>query len=151
MKSRYPAYEIVQVSNSINRKLDEVTTKSGYRELTGQNSSIIRLLYNNNSKEIFQKDIEKKFNVRRSTISNSLNLLEKKGYVTRNKVENDARLKVIKLTPKGKKAGKDMNREITRFHDSLTAGMTTDDLKLFLSWLDNIHSNLDKFSFKAQN
>lgn len=42
---------------------------------------------------IFQKDLETEFCIGRSTVTNILNLMEKKGFVRRESVSYDARLK----------------------------------------------------------
>lgn len=52
--------------------------------------------------EVFQRDLEAALDVRRSTISNVLGILENKGYIRRESVACDARLKKLVLTPGGK-------------------------------------------------
>ena len=65
------------------------------------NGWIMRYLYENRKKDIFQKDIEKFFSIGRSTVTNIIQILEKKGYVRRESVEYDARLKKVILTEQG--------------------------------------------------
>ena len=62
---------------------------------------IIRYLYENREQDIFQKDIEQRFAVGRSTVTNLIQLMEKKGFVKRESVKQDARLKKVILTEKG--------------------------------------------------
>ncbi len=57
--------------------------------------------------EVFQRDLERKLDVRRSTVSNVLGILEKKGYVRRESVCEDARLKKLLLTQEGMKVYQD--------------------------------------------
>ena len=45
------------------------------------------------SRIFFQKDIEQRFAVGRSTVTNLIQLMEKKGFVKRESVKQDARLK----------------------------------------------------------
>lgn len=51
--------------------------------------------------DVFQRDLEAALDVRRSTISNVLGILENKGYIRRESVACDARLKKLILTPAG--------------------------------------------------
>ena len=61
------------------------------------------ILFQSLKKDIYQKDIEKEFQIRRSTATGILQLLEKNGFVIRETVEWDARLK--KLVPTAKAEG----------------------------------------------
>ena len=51
-------------------------------------------------KPIFQRDIEEAFQIRRSTVTGIIKLIEQKGYITRTSVESDARLKQLVPTEK---------------------------------------------------
>ncbi len=50
---------------------------------------------------MFQRDIEREFSITRSTVTNILQLMERKGYIERQSVPQDARLKQLVLTAKG--------------------------------------------------
>lgn len=54
---------------------------------------LLRYLYENDENSIYQKDIEHYFSVGRSSVTGTLKALERLGYVYRESVENDARLK----------------------------------------------------------
>lgn len=51
--------------------------------------------------DVFQKDLEAVLDVRRSTISNVLGILEQKGYILRESFPTDARVKKLRLTASG--------------------------------------------------
>lgn len=48
--------------------------------------------------KVFQKDIEREFGTKSSSVSSILNLLEKNNYIRREKVDTDARLRSIVLS-----------------------------------------------------
>lgn len=50
--------------------------------------------------DIFQKDVEAEFQIRKSTATGILQLLEKKGFICRESVERDGRLKRVVPTEK---------------------------------------------------
>ncbi len=50
---------------------------------------------------MFQRDIEREFSITRSTVTNILQLMERKGYIERRSVPQDARLKQLVLTEEG--------------------------------------------------
>ena len=56
------------------------------------------LLFINDEKEVFQKDLEAEFDIRPSTVTNILRVLERKGFIEKLYVSTDARLKKIVLT-----------------------------------------------------
>lgn len=61
------------------------------------------ILFESLNRDIYQKDVEKEFHIRRSTATGTLQILEKNGFITREPVKEDARLK--KLTPTDKANG----------------------------------------------
>lgn len=63
---------------------------------------------------VFQRDLEAAMDVRRSTVSNILGLLEKKGYVQRESVPEDARMKKLTLTPLGKRVYEDFKEHLSK-------------------------------------
>ena len=69
-------------------------------QLTRMHHWIIGFLYRNRDRDIYQRDIEAEFSISRSTTSNILSLMEKKNFIKRLSVENDARLKKVVLTEK---------------------------------------------------
>ena len=57
-----------------NNHMDEITVMHGW---------ILAFLYENEGKDIFQKDIETEFSIARSTVTCIVKLMEKKGYIKR--------------------------------------------------------------------
>ena len=86
------------VSNQIKRRMDKEMSKYG---LTHSQNIILTYLARNRHRDIFQRDIEEEFDIRRSSVSSILTHLEDKGYVSRQSVSYDARLKKLTITPEG--------------------------------------------------
>ncbi|MCB6992970.1 MarR family transcriptional regulator [bacterium 210820-DFI.6.37] len=87
------------VDVKLKRKIDRLAFDY---DLTSVQFVVMELIYlTPKDQDIFQKDLEAALDVRRSTISNILGLLEKKDYVRRESVRSDARLKKLALTPAG--------------------------------------------------
>ena len=74
--SKFAGREIKTVNNLFKRYIDKNKTIKE-EKLTSMQSWIIRYLYKNNDKDIFQKDIEKEFSIRRSTATVLPQLMEK--------------------------------------------------------------------------
>ncbi|WP_338211838.1 MarR family winged helix-turn-helix transcriptional regulator [Lactobacillus juensis] len=90
-----------RVQNTFNRNADYYARKIG---LTGTQMLIIEYLASfAQNKSIYQKDIEHEFNIRKSTATNVLRLMEKKDLITKKVDQHDTRLKAIILTEKAVK------------------------------------------------
>ena len=116
----------------------------GIDEIPLMNGWIMRYLYENRKKDIFQKDIEKFFSIGRSTVTNIIQILEKKGYVRRESVEYDARLKKVILTEQGIESHEKIEAIIGCLNHRMIQGIEDDDLQVFLRVADQIRRNVEK-------
>ena len=80
---RIVGYEIKTLENLITRKILAIAKEEGYPALTTVQIRIMRYLFLNKDKEIYQKDIEKNFVVRRSTASGIIDTMVKNGMIVR--------------------------------------------------------------------
>ena len=83
------------IQNGLHRKHEKNPLFREVDGMTGKNGWIIGYLAHNQERPVYQKDLEKAFNVTRSTASKVLTLMEKKGFIERRAVKEDARLKEI--------------------------------------------------------
>lgn len=87
------------VDIKLKRRIDRLADSYG---LTTVQFIVMEWIYLLSKKQdVFQKDLEAVLDVRRSTISNVLGILEQKGYILRESVPADARLKKLSLTASG--------------------------------------------------
>ena len=101
-KKRKIGHELRTLDNMMSRNLMAAARERGVDELTAMHGWILGYLCRNEDKDIFQKDIEAEFKICRSTVTNILKLMEKKGYIRRESVPYDARLKKLVLTDTGR-------------------------------------------------
>ncbi len=110
---------------------------------TGVHGWAIKFFYENREKDVFQRDFEARFSIRRSTATNMLKLMEKNGIITRQKVPYDARLKKIMLTDKAIEIHKKATDNITMIDSMLKKGISPSELYTFYSVIDKIKANLE--------
>ncbi len=115
---------------------------AGMNELTLMHGWIIRYLYEKREEEIFQKDIEKFFSIGRSTVTNIIQLMEKNGYIVRESVPGDARLKKVKLTEKGIADQEALEKLIDHLDRELVQGITEEELNTFYIVMNKLKGNL---------
>lgn len=94
--------------------------------------------------EVFQKEIEKEFNLRRSTVTGIVQLMEEKGLITRTVFKDDARVKKVKLTPEGIKLQENLYDDIIKYENMLIDNIEEDKLDIFDEIIKQIHLNIDE-------
>ena len=112
-------------------------------ELTGMQGWIIAYLYENGrNKNIYQKDIETFFKIRRSTVTGILKLMEKNGLLTRESVPSDARLKKLILTDKAVKTYERFKICAKETDELATKGISKEKLAEFYETANQMIDNL---------
>lgn len=141
MERKIP-FEIKTLDNMINRKICENEKRRHDKSISHVHVSILKYLYQNRDKTVYQSDIERKIGVRRSTISGILKTMEKMGFIKRLDSDVDARKKEIFLTNKSINKYKEMEKKVTQFETLLTNGISYEELNVFFSVIDKLKENL---------
>jgi len=135
-------HEIKVLSNLIKRHICNCHVRGSCGNLTEIQGLIIRYLHSNMSKDVFQKDIEEKFTIRRSTVTGVLQSMERNGYIIRETVPYDARLKKIVLTEKAINLHDQVMLEIEEFEKRITRNVSEEELEIFIQILNKFKRNL---------
>ena len=131
---------IHMVGNQMKRLFDNAAAEYG---LTSIQSRMIRYLYLESEKrDIYQKDIEEEFNIRRSSVSNILQLIKKKGYIERISVKGEKKKKKIVLTGTGKLIQEKVHSLIKEGEQKLKDELTEEELKIFMNILLRLSKKL---------
>ena len=137
-------FEIKTAAHMMKRKIDWRTQENDGEPMTPMHGWIIGYLHRNRGqKEIFQRDIEAEFLIRRSTATVILQLMEKNGMIVREAVPYDARLKKIVLTEQGIKRFEEVKTEIQKVETKLQNGLTQEEKNAFFAIMDKIKKNLE--------
>ena len=136
--------EIRNLSNLIRRDIEKHADKLECKPNKGVRGWAIDYFYENRDRDIFQKDFEEKFSIRRSTASNMLKLMEKNGFIVRKSVDSDARLKKIVLTEKAVMVHNFIAEDIKKREEKLRKGLTDEEIKAFFSVAQKIKSNIEE-------
>ena len=92
---------------------------------------MMHYLYAHRGRDVYQRDIEKALHIRRSTAAVALNQMEADGFVVRENVDSDKRLKKIVPTEKLFSVHERVERRIQGFVNMMTKGIDGEDLKVF--------------------
>lgn len=142
MKNRFASMELRRMSNLCMRYMDSHSHKKDIDSITGTNAWIIGFLYDKRGTDIFQRDLEKKFGITRSTASKVINLMVTKGLILREAVPYDARLKKLVLTDKAKELALLMHDDAILLEGKLTENISKKELENFFECIDKMKENL---------
>ena len=142
-EKKYVGIEISRTNNVLKRNLFSTESSRRIDEATGKNSWIIGYIASQGDRNVFQRDIEEKFSIRRSTVSSMLKLMEKKGFVIRESVPHDARLKKLTLTPKALEMYKEMMVNIDNSEKIIRQNISEDELSELFRILEKIRQNVE--------
>lgn len=139
---KHVGFEIRALSNLLKRRVDNVISKKYTQNVTGIHGWIIDYIYRYNHKEIFQRDIEEEFSIRRSTATTILQLMEKNDLIVRKSVEYDARLKKLELTDKAVNLHKKICEDLKEIETQVVKGLSDEEIKTFFEVVEKIKVNL---------
>ncbi len=135
--------EIQQVANQFRRHMDYHILRQ--YDMTNLQGMIMHYLYDHaNERGTFQKDLEKFFDFRSSTLTNVLKLMEQKGLIKRVNVAEDARLKKIVLTEKSVHIQERVTRAIMEMEERLEKNLSKEEIDLFFHVLERISQSIPK-------
>ncbi len=144
MNKRKLGFEIHRTSRIVKRYMDKDASKTYLDNITGTHGWVIGYLYNNRHRDIFQKDFEKEFDIRRSTASKILSLMESNDLIVRESVPYDARLKRIVLTEKAIEIQAVVERAFGKMEEKIKEGISEEELAVFFRVLDKVNKNMER-------
>ena len=89
-----------------------------------------------------QKKLQKCSGVRAATLTGLLDKLEERGLLSRYPADDDARAKIVKLTPAGDQLASQLINVMHQFEDRVFAGFSPAERELLVDWLQRIAHNL---------
>lgn len=129
------------VSNQIKRHFDDSDMQI---PITGVQGRFLHfILAHSEDQDVFQKDLEEEFNLRRSTATGILQLMEKNHLLYRKSVDYDARLKKIVVTEKGAHIKEQVFENISALEKKIKNGITEEDLDTFFRVMEKMSKNLE--------
>lgn len=141
MLKKHVGREIKSLNNLLYRTIECESSKVGIS--LAQSRILSYIIKKSKEKPIFQKDIELEFNIRRSSVTDHLQRLEKKGYIKRVEASIDKRLKEIIATPLGIEIQKKTYDQVIEFERILVQGIDSHEIDVFYKVIDKIKENIE--------
>lgn len=136
-------FEFLSLGNILRRYVDNSNGIKYAEKYTGSNCWVLGFLFHNGDREIFQKDIEDAFSIRRSTVSRTIKLMEKKGLIKRESVDYDARLKKIVLTEKAMEINELIENDMRTMGEKFADNLTDEEVEQFSCIITKIRKNFE--------
>ena len=95
-------------------------------------------------RDIYQRDLEQEFQIRRSTASALLKSMERNDLIRRVPVPQDARLKKLILTPRAEAFSQKVEEEIARREAQITQGVSEEEMTAFFATIAKFEENLKR-------
>lgn len=111
---------------------------------------ILRYLAAVDGECVSQRDIEREFGIRRSTVTSVLQLMEKNGFIRRFRDEKDGRLKRIEITDAGIDANCRVRGTVTAFEERLVKDLTAERRTQLFEILTELENSLEKIENEAK-
>lgn len=132
--------KITILSKRLHRHIDKEAAQYG---ITGVQARILGFIYHKSDKrDIFQKDIEEELDIRRSSVTSVLQLMEKNSLIKRVSVSEDARLKKIVLTEKGLEIQRNVYDFILKVDKSLRDELSDEEFDILVSLIDRLSKKI---------
>ena len=111
-------------------------------DLTTMQKHVLKfILLETMHRDLYQKDIEEEFQIRKPTVTGILKLMEKNGYIYRESAKQDARLKQIIPTEKAEKIRPAILKSIEEGEAKMLRGIPKEDVELCKQVLWQMYEN----------
>ncbi len=136
-------FQVRSLSNLFRRSVDTEIERQDEEFPTGVQSWILGYLCDHDGASIYQGELEEKFEVRRSTMTEMLNAMEKNGLIYRVRDESDGRKKQIFVTNRAKALHAKVVSVIEGVNTAAAAGLTAEEQQTFFALMARVKSNLE--------
>ena len=143
MENKRIGFELKKITTRMKRILD-LQCADSREPITGVQGWIVAYVCNNPDRDVFQRDIEEMFRIRRSTATGILNGMQAAGLIFRRAVDYDARLKKIVPTEKAVILHEKAKKALDEFESNLKKNIPEGKLAVFFEVLARIGRNLDE-------
>lgn len=136
--------ELRRLSNLCNRCFEQAANRSQVDNITGANGWIIGYIARKTAEGemVFQRDVEKRFGVTRSTASKVVSLMVQKGLIEQKSVPDDKRLRRLVLTERSREVLRLMDEDRKEFEITLRKGFSDEELATLFSMIERMQNNL---------
>ena len=143
-QERRLAYTLRMIHNKTKQVIHKSSPKFDKSPGTQLQGGILGFLYLHREEQIYQKDIEKEFRISRATATNTLQVMERNGFIVRKTLDKDARLKRIQMTEEAMWHHRQIEAHIDMMDRRMVQGMSREEVAELYRLLDIVMKNLEE-------
>ncbi len=145
-EENYPMRAMVNLNCIWHRVIEKSMADLG---LTSIQSRMLGYLYFQlqNGKQVFQKELEEEFRIRKSSVTSVIQMLEKKGLVRRYGVTGDARRKELTLTEQGIAVQETVMERLDALENLVDKVLSPEEKQIWLSCIRKIETRLKEAEY----
>lgn len=141
MERNYIIRDIFMTSNKIRRLLDKYHQKNG---IYLSQARILSYLYRNKDEKIYQKDLEKAFQIRGGSVTGMLDSLQTNNLIVRTTSSTDKRKRKLELTEEGNLKAEQAIKTITDFESAVESLLSEEELSIFKNVFLKLNEYIDE-------
>ncbi|MEG0977076.1 MAG: MarR family transcriptional regulator [Bacilli bacterium] len=111
-------------------------------DITSSQADVLMYLLHNKDEVLNQKDLEKEFNLKNSTINGILNRLENKNFIVRKTNDKDGRFKDIYLTELSFNAKEEIINRMKELNKDIFKEVSEEDICTFFKVVKKVSKNM---------
>lgn len=135
------SFKIAQVTNKMIQSLSKVLNEF---DIAPEQRAILNNI--KNDPLVSQNKLGQNLGKNKATISRTLDALDKRGYIVRESLIDDKRVKIIKLTTLGEEVLEKTEPIITKFRNQVTSDFTEEEIDIMFALIEKMLNNIDKFN-----
>lgn len=146
MQDKLIGRELISIANAIRREMynDRMVVDDPESHPTSTQEWFLAYIEQaGENRDIFQKDLEAQFNIRRSTATQILQAMERKKLIIRKPSAEDRRTKKIVLTEQGRELCMENSERIMQMENKLKSGFSEDEIDVLFRFLTRMQKNMD--------
>lgn len=145
-EENYPMKAMMNLNCIWHRVIENSMSDLG---LTSIQSRMLGYLYFQlqNGKQVFQKELEEEFRIRKSSVTSVIQMLEKKGLVRRAGVTGDARRKELMLTEQGIAVQETVMERLDALEGLVNEALSPKEKQIWLSCIRKIETRLKEAEY----
>ena len=138
------------LNQAVHRAVERVATREVDGSITPMQLWIIKFLSSQKAENVYQKDVEKEFRVKRATVSGLLQRMEKANLLVRVVAEADARRKLLKLTPRALALHNRIENTLLQLEKELEKGINPVERDVFMKVVAQIQENAKNYALEKK-
>lgn len=134
-------YKVAQTANKINQSLSK--TLKEY-DIASEQRAILNII--DKDGKVSQNELSQILGKDKTTISRTLDALEKRGYIKREFIKKDKRVRVISLSFFGKEILEQTEPIIAQFREAVLFDFAQNEIEQIFTLLEKVSTNIDKYN-----